>query len=67
LSASILRLRELDVICGLTGRNGRGETDRRNRSKNECQHSHLYLLLSFHSPRNNSAATTQVSAGAKYL
>jgi len=45
LSASILRLRELDVIYGLTGRNCRGETDRRNRSKSECKHSHLYLLI----------------------
>jgi hypothetical protein len=44
LRASILRLRELGVICGLTSRNCRGETDRRNRSKSECKHSHLYLL-----------------------
>jgi hypothetical protein len=46
LRASILRLRELGVICGLTSRNCRGETDRRNRSKSECKHSHLYLLIS---------------------
>jgi hypothetical protein len=45
LSASILRLRELDVMCGLVGRNGRCKTDRRNRSKSECKHSHLYLLI----------------------
>jgi hypothetical protein len=67
LSASILGLRELDVICGLVGRNGRGETDRRSRSKSECKHSHLYLLLSLRSPRNNPVATREVSASAEYL
>jgi hypothetical protein len=67
LSASILRLRELDVISGLAGRNGGCKTDRRNRSKNECKHSHLYLLMKSRSLRDNSVARRQVSASAEYL
>jgi hypothetical protein len=54
LSASVLRLRELDVICGLVGRNDRGETDRRNRSKSECKHSHVYLLIKHPLPAEQS-------------
>jgi hypothetical protein len=56
LSASILRLRQLDVICGLTGRNSRGDTDRRNRAKSECKHSHLYLLIKFLLPAEQSGS-----------